>query len=593
VVVVEKGTGMKLLWLGLLLAAAAPAADVTVITGATVLDGTGAPPRVVSVVVEGDRIKTIATQAAVPAGAKVIDASGKTLLPGLFDLHTHLLASAGPLAADWGKVLKAYLLHGVTTVADMSTYPEQFAPMRKLLAGGLSGPRVMMAGRFSTPGGHGAEGGRGDFHTQEVQTPREARAAVRRFAAYRPDVLKVFTDGWRYGTDPDMTSMDEATLAALVDEAHKAGLKVVTHTVSLEKMKIAARAGVDVINHGIGDAALDDEALRIMKVKGTGYVQTLAVYEPRGGVVSAPRARRWMNLMKNGKLAQDAGVVLGVGTDAGMTGTWHGSSTLREMVLMVQGGLTPLEAITAATGNSARLLGVDRERGTVEVGKLADLVLVDGKPAERIEDVQKVSRVWLGGVEQDRVALAAAIAAPELTPMPAVKATELLDDFESADGRSRVDTLWLNNTDSGSAHTRMSYQRTLRRSGNHALTVLSEMADRDRPRASMVLPLSAGGVAPVDASAFRGIEFEARGEGVFELQVQTRGVLDRRYFQSGFEVQAGWRRVRIAFAELKRGGGGSGAPWTGADLLALAFAGVRKAGEKAWLELDNVRFYVK
>jgi hypothetical protein len=465
--------------------------------------------------------------------------------------------------------------------------------MRKLIADGLPAPRLLLAGRFSTPGGHGAEGGRGDFHTQEVQTPREARSAVRRFAAYRPDLLKVFTDGWRYGADTDMTSMDEATLAALVDEAHKLGLKVVTHTVSLEKAKIAARAGVDIINHGIGDAALDEEALRIMKSKATGYVQTLAVYEPRSGSTSAPRARRWMNLMKNGRLALDAGVILGAGTDAGMTGTWHGSSTLRELELMVQGGLSPLQAISAATGNSAKLLGVEKDRGTVEVGKLADLVLIDGDPAGQIKDIHKVSRVWLGGVEQDRAALVAAIAAPEMTPVKAPKAPALLDDFESANGRSSVDTLWLNNTDAGSAHARMSYQRTLRRPGNHALTVLSEMSDEERPSASMVLPLSAGGVLPLDASAFRGIEFEARGEGAFVLEVQTRAVRDRRFFQTAFEAQPGWRKVRIAFTDLKRGESRNPASWTGADLLALEFVAARKSGEKAWLELDNVRFYVK
>ncbi len=583
---------LRVLWVGLMAAAAALAAGVTVITGAMVVDGTGAPPRVVMVVIEGDRIKAIAAVAAVPPGATVIDARGKSLLPGLFDLHTHLLASAGPLSADWGKNLKAYLVCGVTTVADMSTYPEQFAPMRKLIADGLPAPRLLLAGRFSTPGGHGAEGGRGDFHTQEVQNPREARAAVRRFAAYRPDLLKVFTDGWRYGTGPDMTSMDQPTLAALVDEAHKLGLKVVTHTVSLDKAKIAARAGADIINHGIGDAPLDEETLRLMKAKGTGYVQTLAVYEPRGAV-SGPRAKRWMNLLNNGALAKDAGIVLGAGTDAGMTRTPHGVSTLRELELMVQGGLTPLQAISAATLNSAKLLGVDNERGTIEVGKLADLVLVDGQPAERIGDIGKVSRVWLGGREQDRAALADAVVSPEITPMAPLKAVALLDDFESANGRSRVDTLWLNNTDGGHSHARMSYQRTLRQAGNHALSILSEMSEEERPRASMVLPLSPGGVMGVDASAFRGIEFEARGEGSFVLEVETRAVLDGLSFQRAFEAQAVWRKVRIPFAELKRAESKQPAQWTGADLLALEFATVRKAGEKAWLELDNVRFFVK
>ena len=139
----------------------------------------------------------------------------------------------------------------------------------------------------------------------------------------------------------------------------------------------------------------------------------------------------------------------------------------------------------------------------------------------------------------------------------------------------------------------MSYQRTLRGAGDHALTMLSEMSDEERSSASMVLPLSEGGVLPVDASAFRGIEFEARGEGAFVLEVQTRGVLDRRFYQGGFEAQAKWRKVRVPFAELKRGESKQPATWTGADLLSLEFKTARKAGEKAWLELDNVHFYVK
>lgn len=153
--------------------------------------------------------------------------------------------------------------------------------MRRLLAAGLPGPQVLMAARFSSPGGHGAKSGRGDFHTQLVQARREARAAVQRILPYKPDLLKVFTDGWRYGLDVGMTSMDEETLKALVDEAHKGGVKVLTHTVSVEKAKIAARAGADMMIHGVGDAEFDAAALALMKEKGMGYAGTMAVYEPR------------------------------------------------------------------------------------------------------------------------------------------------------------------------------------------------------------------------------------------------------------------------------------------------------------------------
>lgn len=569
---------MRLLIAALLGSTLGLCAQTIAITGALVVDGTGAPPRAATVVIQGDRIAAVGENVRPPAGAQVIDGRGRTLLPGLFDLHTHLLAPGGGKDLDWGKVLKLYLAHGITTVADMSTYPEQFEPMRALVREGLPAPHLLLAGRFSTPGGHGAEGGRGDFHTQLVRTPREAREAVRRFAAYRPDVIKVFTDGWRYGTDTDMTSMDEETLKALVAESHGLGLKVVTHTVSVEKARIAARAGADVINHGIGDGDLDAATVLLMKEHGTGYVQTLAVYEPKTANVVEARRRRWAHLMANGPLARAGGVVLGAGTDAGMPGTPHGESSLHEVELMVRGGLTPLEAIAAAASGSARLMGVEGERGSIAGGKLADLVLVGGNPASNIADIRNVERVWLGGREQDRASLLEAAARPGPTPLRAAPAAEVLDDFEGAGGRSRIDTLWLNSTDAGHDHAAMSFQRTARSASDHALTILAEMSPKERPFASMVLPLSKGAVTPVDASRFAGVEFEARGEGEYGLVLRSRQAAGRAPFRAGPE----WRRVRVPFSAL--------AAANVRDLTALEFVIARPAGARAYLEIDNVRF---
>src|SRR5262249_6009657 len=264
--------------------------NVVAITGATVIDGAGAEPRASVVVIRGDRIETVAPKVEAPAGARVINAEGMTLMPGLFDLHTHLpYSSVSGVSGDWPQNLKAYLYCGVTSVVDFGSYPETFEPMRRLIRTGVViAPRISLAARITSPGGHGAEGGRGDFFSLEVSTAREARAAVRRVLPYQPDVIKAFTDGWRYGAAPDMTSMNEETLTALVDEAHKNGLEVLTHTVTLEKAKIAARAGVDVIDHGVGDKDADEELFKLMKAKGVTYAPTLAVYEPRGRDILTP-----------------------------------------------------------------------------------------------------------------------------------------------------------------------------------------------------------------------------------------------------------------------------------------------------------------
>lgn len=585
----------------------------TVIKGATIVDGTGAEPFTGDVLIRGERIAAVSAHVDVPQGARVIDSKGLALLPGLFDVHTHVrYSTAGPLLPDWGKNLKAYLYCGVTSLADFGTYGETFEAVRKLIREGVfEAPRVSFASRITTPGGHGAEGGRGEIFSQEVLTPREGRAAVKRVLAYRPDAIKVFTDGWRYGFDTDMTSMEEDTLAAIVKEAHAHDIPVLTHTVTVRCAKIAARAGVDVVAHGLGDAAADAELGELMKKSGTYYAPTLAVYESkqRGAVpdllkgslepeavktVSEPgsptrpsqvRLSRWKHLMGNTAALRAAGVTFAAGTDAGMTNTHHGFAALHELELLVQGGLTPLEAIAAGTGNAARALRAT-DRGTIGSGKLADLVLVDGEPWRRIGDVMKVRRVFLGGREIDREKLRREIATPGITPIPAVRAPELLDDFESSNGRSSTGTLWVNSTDGGHDHTQMSFTRTLRAPGNHALTIIARMSEKDRPFARVNLPLTPGAVVPADARGYSGIAFDARGDGEYRVMVASRpqrsGAAPTAVFRAGAE----WQQVRIPWKDLGRN---PTSTWSAAELTDVSFEIARAAGQKAWLELDNVR----
>jgi hypothetical protein len=274
--------------------------------------------------------------------------------------------------------------------------------------------------------------------------------------------------------------------------------------------------------------------------------------------------------MANVGLLRKGGVRFANGTDAGMPGTHHGRAALREMQLLVKGGLTPLEAIAAATGNSARALGVDAERGAITEGRLADLVLVEGAPHLNIADIEKVRRVWLGGKEIDRAA--------KPMPFPVAHAHRRLDDFERPDGRTAVDTLWVNQTDGGHDKTVMAYTRVLRAEGNHALFITARMAEKDQPFARMNLPLSRGAVQPVDATAFQGVQFDARGEGEYRLLLSSRPL---KTYTSSFAGRGKWQTVRVPFE----------ADWDVTELLMLHFEMARGAGESAWLELDNVRFY--
>ncbi|MFN7924352.1 MAG: amidohydrolase family protein [Bryobacteraceae bacterium] len=579
-------------------------AQVTAITGALVIDGRGAAPAKATVLIRGDRIVAVGPSVEIPSDATIVKAEGHTLLPGLFDLHTHLPYSAvDGWLGDWGKVLAAYLYCGVTSVVDYGTYPETFEPMRRLLRDGIiAGPRIHFAARITTPGGHGAEAGRGDFFSLEVLTPADARAAMKRLLPYRPDAIKVFTDGWRYGSGHDMTNMEEDALTEIVKLAKPEAMEVMTHTVTLERARIAARAGVGAMVHGISDQPVDAETAELFRKSGTAYVSTLAVYEikrwaepalfasilepsalrlwrersePR---LTGARERRWHNLTKNLTAMRDAGVAIASGTDAGVVGTIHGYSSLRELELMVEAGMEPLAAIRAATQTSAKTLHVEGERGAIAPGLLADLVLVEGRPHERIRDIEQVRRVWKGGVEVDREKLAKVIGNDSTTPIPALPATALIDDMEGE--RTRLDTLRVNATDSGHDHTKMIFTRTLRSPGNHALTIQATMSEKRRPVAQVVFPLSKGAVEPVDASRFEGIEFDARGDGQYGVVFQRRDVrrtggYPRQQFSAGPE----WVRVRVPL------------PATKADLQALAFEIARPPGTQGWLELDNLRFY--
>ncbi len=579
------------------------------LTNATIADGNGTVRKGETIVIQNGRISTIGPDVLVPNGVRILNLEGRVVAPGLFDLHTHLpYSSVSGGRPDWGKQIKAYLYSGVTSVVDFGSYFEMFEPMRRLTSTGVvEGPRLTLASRITTPGGHGAEGGRGDFFSLEVLTPRQARAAVKKLAVAKPDVIKVFTDGWRYGAAADMTSMEEETLKAICEEAHKLGMKVLTHTVTLDKAKIAVRAGVDGLVHGIGDKPVDEEFIQLIKASGTVYTPTLAVYEPRRQLdwtpgleavlegpskdllramkrpaIAATRAARWKIMQANVATLFQAGVPIGVGTDAGVTGTYHGWATLRELKLLVAAGVPAMSALQGSTLIAAKLLNVARERGTIESGKLADLVVFDRDPFENPENFDSVTRVFKGGQEVDRQKLAMDIADEKVTPLPSKPVQKKIDDFERTDGRTSIGTLRVNSTDPGHDHALMMFERTLRAPGNHAMTVLSKMTESQRPFVRLDLPLTPGAIEPASVKEFRGVTFSARGDGEYRLIITTR--MGR--FEAKFTASARWMPVRIAFAQLE-----SKQTWTGLDATMVSFEIRRVEGEEAWFEVDDVSFY--
>ena len=564
------------------------------VVNAEIFDATGSAPYRGTLVAKDGRILEVGPKVKAPKGATIVDAKGAALIPGLFDVHTHWTPAGAPAIVP--KIADAYLASGVTTVNDFHQQPESFAPRRAWL-GTLTAPHVNFVARMSTPGGHGADWA-DQATTRWVDTPESARLAVEEIAAYKPDAIKAFTDGWRYGSAPDNTSMDAWTLKALTEAAHKHNLKVLTHTVTVERGKVAAASGVDVIAHSLQDEPLDAEAVAAIKASGLFYAPTLAVYEPvKPGArppadPDSPRnvqaRRKFGYALANAKVLFDAGVPVALGTDAGMPGTPHGPSTLRELELLVQAGLTPAQALVAGTATSARAMNLLADRGTLEVGKRADFVLVSGKPWETISDVRRTERVFLDGQAVFGPGAVRAAANDKPTP-PAVKAGALIDDFERADGRTSLDTLRLDDFDGGRDRSLEVSQVITREGGGKVLSVGARMATKDDASAGVLLPLTRGSVVPADASAFKGLRFAVRGDGG-PYVVTLVGAAGR--WTTKVEAGPRWKSVELPFTAFKPVAARGEAPaFTGTDLLQVGVEGERAAGTKLWFELDDVAFY--
>lgn len=596
-------------------AIAAQAQDRVLIEGARVFDGTGASARVADVLVEGERIVAVGPDLAAPAEATRVDGRGKTLIPGLHDLHTHTRAPGYSGPEDQPKAWAGYLLAGMTTINDFSVSGEMIAPIRALVKEhGFWAPHLNQAVRFAVDGGHGTEAGWGPQFTLEADTPRAAHQKTPLALAYDPDLIKVFTDGWRYGRDPDLMDMNRETLAAIVEDAHNAGKPVATHTVTLEGAKIAASAGVDALAHGIGDAPVDKELLELMRKSDTAYIATHAVYEPKETRVLAPgeaallnpgerareaaaaaeggrtvepyNAKRWATLRENLRRLKKAKIAIGVGTDAGIGGTYHGTSAIREVIWLVRFGLTPAEALLAATRTSAAIIGQDDTHGTIRPGMRADLVLVDGQPDKRIDDLWNAKRVWVAGREAPLASLRALRDNPDMTRLPAIAMPGPVMTAARPDGRTDLGTLPVASTDPGIDHSRL----VAHRGGQGEPTFLAaKLGAAPKPYAQWVLPLTRGPILVADASRFTGVELTAKGAGDYRLVLESYGIDGGDWFAAPFAAGDKATRIRLPFAAFASRDAGVRLDLAQLRALRIELSGA--TGGTAALELAEVRFY--
>lgn len=375
------------------------------------------PPRMADVLIEGDRIaavgepRSLAAQAA--PGAEVVDVAGATILPGLIDLHVHLVLTGAPGAphefssrslAEWillgTGLAQRHLAAGVTTVRDLGGWEEVVFPVRDAIDAGLvAGPRILAAGLVvTTTNGHGNWMG---AHADDADA---VGAAVEGRVAAGANAIKIVATGGVHtpGSDLMAAQYTEAELRAGVEAAHAAGLTVGTHASNPAGITNAARAGVDSVEHGV---LLDDASAAAMADAGTVFVPTLAatqLYEAHAAHPSIPDYVREKAAVTvpahrdNFPRGVRAGVTMATGTDAGSTFVGHGV-VAHEVELLVRFGLRPLDAIAAATRNAARMLHLDGEIGTVEAGRRADLLVVDGDPVADVRSLRDVRHVLRDG----------------------------------------------------------------------------------------------------------------------------------------------------------------------------------------------------
>ena len=395
------------------------------------IDGTGREPiRHAIVVVRDSEIVDVgkADEVRIPTGAEVIDASEKTVMPGLMDMHVHLCywgkerdwtryeLDTPPtlMALKAARAAKETLEAGFTTVRDAGAYNDCVISTRKAVELGIiPGPRILTAGVWITQTGGPCDTDWPShlpsqvFHNATADGVEGVRKAVRERFRAGSDFIKIFTTGDVYsrGTGPDVRRFTIEEIRTIVDEAHAVRRKVAAHAEGVEGIKNAARAGVDTIEHGI---YLDDEACQIMKQNNIILVPTLVVL--RNIVAEGIEAGMLPEAVRKGKEAGDAhfagfrraheaGVKVATGSDAFMGICRHGENA-RELEMMVEAGLTPMEAIIASTKTGAEALGLEDQIGTLEVGKTADMVIVDGNPLRDItilQDQKKIGVVMKGG----------------------------------------------------------------------------------------------------------------------------------------------------------------------------------------------------
>jgi imidazolonepropionase-like amidohydrolase len=429
-----------------------------VIENVTLIDGTGsAPVADATVVLDNGVIARIATGAAArtlrkPRGATVVDARGKFLIPGMMDMHIHLLGGGAwrdssaqsdkPVDPDTGlRTLQGYLYYGFTSVYDAGNNPDFILSLREReRRNEIVAPRIFATGQLlSYPGswsvgyaGIGVRDWPGTIDDLELQVAR------------KPDIQKITYEAMGVGPNPLVRQLPRELMRQMIDYLHARGVRTTAHISNERMARDAIDAGIDTLAHAPATGVITQDFAELVAAKkipiqtslavfdeiralkdGVDFLRTpeyRAVVDPREPAVREQARQRYLKLgwpdwfaaiysyaLRNVKRIHDAGGILVLATDRTLA-----PAALRELELVVESGIPPLAALRIATLNAATFLGRERDLGSIELGKIADVVLLEADPSVDIRNVRKVVRVWKGGVEIDRTRLDLPINTPSI-----------------------------------------------------------------------------------------------------------------------------------------------------------------------------------
>jgi imidazolonepropionase-like amidohydrolase len=382
----------------------------------TLIDGSGREPQTgMDVMVSEGRISALGRSGSLTIEDQqtvIYDLDGMTLLPGLIDCHVHIFADAGPegrFSCDEppGLALLRAAYHvrctleaGITTIRDLGGQEHMEFALRQAIAEGYCiGSRLVLAGKLLSMTSAGAEAFRGMY--READGADEVRKAAREQLKAGADVIKVMATGavMTPGEEPGASQFTCEEMCAAAEEAHKVGRKMAAHAHGSTGILTAVQAGADTIEHG-SLLCESPEAIRLMVERGVFLVPTLATsaMTTHGAEIPSFMAENDRRLgdapQRSVRAALAAGIPIAMGTDAGVPFVRHGENAI-ELVLMVEAGLSPMQSIVASTSNAALALGLQNEIGTIEVGKYADLLVVDGDPLAGISVLTQKERIHM------------------------------------------------------------------------------------------------------------------------------------------------------------------------------------------------------